>query len=87
MSIEAEEAEAAVRKIEIVVVVAKHDKRHIEFHKHHVTGLEIKTRAGVPPENDLAVKRDHKFELVTNDEDVEIHDGEHFHVFSPGTIS
>jgi hypothetical protein len=81
------ESESKVRTIEIVVVIDKHDKRHIKFHTDVVTGLEIKTRAGVPPENDLAIKRHEKLELITNDEKVPIHDGEHFHVFPPGTIS
>jgi hypothetical protein len=81
------ESEKVIRTIEIVVVIGKHDKRKIEFHTDVVTGLEIKSRAGVPPENDLAIKRHDKLELITNDETVTIHDGEHFHVFPPGTIS
>ncbi len=81
------EAESAVKAIEIVVVIDKHNKRDITFDRDVVTGLEIKTRAGVSPKDDLATKHDDKFELVTNDQEVHIHDGEYFYVFPPGTIS
>jgi hypothetical protein len=76
------------RTIEIVVVISKHDHKHLKFDREEVKGLEIKTQAGVPPENDLAVRRHHdKLELITNEETVHIHEGEHFYVFPPGTIS
>jgi len=81
------ESEKVIRTIKIVVVISKHEEREIEFHTDVVTGLEIKNRAGVSPQDDLAIKRHDKLELITNEETVTIHDGEHFHVFPPGTIS
>lgn len=73
--------------IEIVVVIDKQTRRELDFHTDRVTGQEIKTRAGVPLEDDLAIRHDDKLELVTNNEPITIFNHEHFFVFPPGTIS
>lgn len=73
--------------VHIFVELNKNDKRKLEFDNDHVTGLQIKQRAGVPAENDLARRQGQKLELVTNDQTIEIRNGEHFVVLPPGTIS
>jgi hypothetical protein len=83
MSVEAE----ALKKVEIIVVIDKHNKREITFHMRVVTGVQIKDAAGVPPQDDLATRHDGKLDLVTNDQSVTLHGHEHFYVFPPGTIS
>jgi hypothetical protein len=52
-----------------------------------VTGRDIKTRAGVPLENDLARRQGQKLELVTNEQTITIENGDHFVSLPPGTIS
>ena len=73
--------------VEIVVVIDKHTRRELDFNTDRATGLEIKTRAGVPLEDDLAIRHDGKLELVTNNDPITIFNHEHFFVFPPGTIS
>ena len=59
----------------------------LEFDTSDVRGRDIKERAGVPLEDDLARKQGQKLELITNDQPITIVNGEHFVVFPPGTIS
>jgi len=59
----------------------------VEFDTSEVTGRDIKTRAGVPLENDLARRQEQKLELVTNDQTITIENGDHFVSLPPGTIS
>jgi hypothetical protein len=81
------QADSVAKVIEIIVVIDKHTRRELEFHTDRVNGLEIKVRAGVPPEDDLALKHEGQLELVTNSEPITIFNHEHFFVFPPGTIS
>jgi hypothetical protein len=73
--------------IRIFVDVSKTDRREVVFHTDHVTGLQIKEGAKVPTDSDLAVKKDGKLVLVTNDETITIKEGEHFVDLPTGTIS
>jgi len=73
--------------IHIFVEITKTDQRKFEFHQDQVTGRQIKEDAGVPLDNDLAVRREGKLELVTNDETITIKNGLHFVALPPGTIS
>lgn len=59
----------------------------VEFDTTEVTGREIKTRAGVPLDSDLARRQGQKLELVTNDQTITIENGDHFVSLPPGTIS
>ena len=59
----------------------------VEFDTTEVTGRDIKARAGVPLENDLARRQGQKLELVTNDQTITIENGDHFVSLPPGTIS
>ncbi len=62
-------------------------KTRVEFDTNMVTGLDIKVAAGVPPENDLARRVHGELVLVTNEETIEIKNGDHFENLPPGTIS
>lgn len=73
--------------IHIFVELNKNDKRKIEFDTDHVTGLQIKQQAGVAADYDLARRQGQKLELVTNDQTIEIKNGEQFVALPPGTIS
>jgi len=59
----------------------------LEFDTSEVKGQDIKVRAGVPLENDLARRQGQKLELVTNDQTITIENGDHFVSLPPGTIS
>ena len=59
----------------------------VEFDTSEVKGQDIKQRAGVPLENDLARRQGQKLELVTNDQTITIENGDHFVSLPPGTIS
>lgn len=62
-------------------------KTKVEFDTDEVTGRQIKEKAGVPLDSDLAIKRGEELILVTNDEVITIKDGEHFVDLPAGTIS
>jgi hypothetical protein len=80
--------EAKVEKrIHIFVEFSKTDHRKIEFDTDHVTGAEIKTKAGVPSSNDLGRRVHGKIEFVADNDQIEIKDGDHFVVLPAGTIS
>lgn len=74
-------------RVHIFVELNKNDKKKIEFDTDHVTGLQIKQRAGVPAEYDLARRHGQKLELVTNDQTVGIKNGDQFVALPPGTVS
>jgi len=73
--------------IHIFVEVTKTDKRKLEFDRTEVTGKEIKEKATVPLDTDLARRTEGQLVLVTNDQTVAIKNGDHFVVLPPGTIS
>jgi hypothetical protein len=73
--------------IHIVVEVSKTDKRKLEFNHSEVTGQEIKEKANVPIDSDLARRVESKLELVANDEKITIKNGDQFVVLPPGSIS
>lgn len=77
----------ATTVIHIFVEMNKNDKKKVEFDTDDVTGLQIKQKAGVPTEYDLARRQGQKLELVTNDQTIEIKNGEHFVALPPGTVS
>lgn len=78
---------SASTTVHIFVELNKNDQRKIEFDTDHVTGLQIKQKAGVPADYDLARRQGQKLELVTNDQTIEIKNGEHFVALPPGTVS
>jgi hypothetical protein len=59
----------------------------VVFETHKVTGLEIKKMAALDPNSELYRKIGEHLKLVTNEETVEIHNGEHFVDFPPTPVS
>lgn len=57
------------------------------FDTRDVTGLEIKTKAGLPSNSELYRKDDEHLTPVGNDQKVEIHDGEKFVAYPPTPVS
>ena len=80
-------AAQATTTVHVFVELNKNDQKKIEFNTDQVTGLQIKVAAGVPGDYDLARRLGQKLELVTNDQTIQIKDGEHFVALPPGTIS
>jgi hypothetical protein len=76
-----------VKTIHIFVDVTKTDHRKVEFETDHATGREIKEKAKVPVDDDLARREHGQLIKVENDETITLKDGEHFAVFPAGTIS
>jgi len=74
-------------RVHVFVEVTKTDHRKVEFDSEVATGAEIKNAAGVPLENDLAVRVHGQLELVTNEEEVPLRNGLQFVALPPGTIS
>lgn len=59
----------------------------VEFETHQVTGLEIKTKAGLSPDSELYRKKEDRLTLIPNDERIEIVEGEQFVDFPPTPVS
>lgn len=79
---------AKEKQIRITVEVDGKDK-HITFESSHVTGREIRDKAGAPLSDDL-VRLIHGKPSGGNiglDESVEIHDGDRFLALPTGTVS
>jgi hypothetical protein len=74
------------KKIKIIVKITKTERRELEFHQDQVTGREIKEKAGIPLESELAAERDGKYHVVANDTTVHIKNGEHFTILPPHVI-
>ncbi len=87
---EAPETAAVVehRVINIVVEVDGRNK-HVQFKSSPVTGREIRERAGAPLSDDLTrlVHGKPSGGNIGVDDEVEIHDGDHFIALPTGTVS
>jgi hypothetical protein len=59
----------------------------VTFDMRKVTGLQIKTKAGLDPSSELYRKTGEKLTLIGNDELIEIHDKEEFVDFPPTPVS
>ncbi len=79
--------ETATKTIHVFIEIDRTQKKKLEFDTPEVTGRQIKEKAGVPLDDDLARRQGQKLELVTNDQVITIKDGEHFVALPPGTIS
>lgn len=77
----------ATHTIHIFIEISKTEKKRVEFDIDLVSGRQIKEKAGIPFENDLARREHGQLVLVTNDQTITIKNGEHFVDLPPGTIS
>jgi hypothetical protein len=57
------------------------------FEHHHRTGLEIKEKAGIPADYSLYRRMPGDNEPISNEETVDLHDGEHFFSRPPSNVS
>jgi len=73
--------------VHIFLEIDRTTKKKLEFETDRVSGREIKDNGGVPPDHDLAKRQGERLELVTNDQVIEIKNGDHFVALPPGTIS
>jgi multiubiquitin len=64
--------------VDVIVEVSETDHRKVEFKKHEVTGREIKKAAGLPPDTELALKRDGELDQIADGETLTVKDGERF---------
>ena len=78
---------APTTTIHIFVEFGHNNTKKIEFQTDHVTGLEIRQKAGVPPEDALARREGQKLIPVSDGETLIIKNGEHFVVIPPGSVS
>jgi hypothetical protein len=76
-----------VHTIHIFVEFSKTDHRKVEFDTDHVTGAQIKAKAGAPLNSDLGRRVQGKIEFIPDDQLIEIKNGDHFVVLPAGTIS
>ena len=73
--------------VHIFLEIDRTTKKKLEFETDRVSGREIKDKGGVPLDDDLAKRQGERLELVTNDQVIEIKNGDHFVALPPGTIS
>ena len=79
--------ETATKTIHVFIEIDRTHQKKLEFDTSEVTGRQVKEKAGVPLDDDLARRQGQKLELVTNDQVITIKDGDHFVALPPGTIS
>lgn len=75
------------KKIHVFVEITKQDVRKIEFDTDHVTGAQIKAKAGVPSNSDLGKREHGKIIHIQDNQTIEIKNGDHFVILPSGTIS
>jgi hypothetical protein len=68
------------------VEVVINDKKYA-FEHHVRTGREIKEKAGIPLDYSLYRRSPGQNEPISNDEDVTLHNGEHFFSRPPSNVS
>jgi len=83
----AAEMDIKVATVHIFIEIDRNTRQKLEFETHEVTGRQIKEKAGVPLDNDLARRHGQQLELVANDQSITINNGDRFVVLPPGTIS
>lgn len=78
---------ATEKAVHIFIKIDHQKEVRVEFHKDRVTGAEIKAKANVPSDYELAIVRGHKHEAVADNQEIEIKDGEHFIAVPGGSVS
>lgn len=63
------------------------DGEHVTFPTDDVTGREIKDKAGIPLDYSPYLRHPGDNEPISNDEEVELHEGEHFFSRPPSNVS
>ena len=81
------QSDVHVKTIHIFVQIDKQNPVRVEFDTDHVTGAEIKAKAGVPADYDLAIVHGNKRDVVGDNQLIEIREGEHFIAVPGGNVS
>jgi hypothetical protein len=76
-----------VTTIHIFVEIDRNKQLKVEFDTDDVTGLQIKQKAGVPPDYELARVEGNRRIAVADDQLIEIKNGEHFIAVPSGNVS
>jgi hypothetical protein len=79
--------ETAVITIHVFIEIDRHHQAKLEFHSAEVTGRQIKEKAGVPIDDDLALRDGQKLQLITNEQVIKLKNGQHFVALPQGTVS
>ena len=80
-------AQSHVTTIQIFVEIDRNKQVKVEFFTDDVTGLQIKQKAGVPPDYELARVEGNRRIAVADGELIEIKNGEHFIAVPSGNVS
>lgn len=75
------------RTIHIFVEIDRNKQVKVEFNTDDVTGLQIKQKAGVPADYELARVEGNRRIAVPDDQVIEIKNGEHFIAVPSGNVS
>ena len=81
------QSDVHVKTIHIFVQIDKQSQVKVGFDTDHVTGAQIKAKAGVPADYELAIIHGNKRDAVGDDQVIEIREGEHFIAVPSGSVS
>jgi len=73
--------------VHVFIEIERNRQVKLEFENPSVTGRQIKEKAEISLDDDLALRVGQKLELITNEQQVVLKNGEHFVALPPGTIS
>jgi hypothetical protein len=76
-----------ITTVHIFVKIDRNREVKVEFDTNHVTGLQIKQKAGVSPDYELARVEGNRRIAVPDNQVIEIKNGEHFIAVPSGNIS
>jgi hypothetical protein len=79
--------QTAATTIHIFVEIDRHNQVKVDFDTDRVTGLQIKQKAGVPPDYELARVQGNRRIVVADNETITIKEGEHFVAVPSGNVS
>ena len=79
--------QTAATTVHVFIEIDRNRQEKLEFDSTEVTGRQIKEKAGVPVEDDLALRNGQKLELIINEQVITLKNGQHFVALPPGTIS
>lgn len=79
--------ETHITTVHIFVEIDRNKQVKVEFETDHVTGSQIKQKAGVPADYELARVDGNRRIAVGDDQVIEIKNGEHFIAVPSGNVS
>jgi hypothetical protein len=82
LSIEAQDEEKKHKGVNVVI-----NDKHYHFEDDDATGQQIKEKAGIPVDYSLYRRHHGGNEPISNEETVELHNGDHFFSRPPSNVS